>query len=140
MLGGGYLRFEARWLIACSIAGKSQTPEKVTVTSLFYLRRMDVGSVNIPYLLARYLRLFASRRKRRARISGAPPAAGPARTMAQRVARLEEDVHGMRGALGEQREVLKVVRFEEEAQGEDIWGQFVARLAEHFRLLTEEIL
>ncbi|GKF65356.1 hypothetical protein Tco_0191873, partial [Tanacetum coccineum] len=34
----------------------------------------------------------------------APPAAGPTRTMTQRLARLEDDVHGMRGALGEQRE------------------------------------
>ncbi|GJY62463.1 putative reverse transcriptase domain-containing protein [Tanacetum coccineum] len=50
---------------------------------------MDVDSVNIPYLLARYLRLFAVRRKSGAHISS---------------------------------------------------GQFVARLAEHFRLLTAEIL
>ncbi|GJU42207.1 hypothetical protein Tco_1195164 [Tanacetum coccineum] len=57
-------------LIACSIAGKSQEPEKVTVIDLFYLRGMDVGSVNIPNLLARYLRLFASRRKHGAMISG----------------------------------------------------------------------
>ncbi|GKB95279.1 hypothetical protein Tco_0981416 [Tanacetum coccineum] len=35
-----------------------------------------------------------------------PPAAGPARTMTQRLGRLEEDVHGIRGALGEQIEVL----------------------------------
>ncbi|GJU39180.1 hypothetical protein Tco_1192137 [Tanacetum coccineum] len=42
-------------LITCSIAGRSQAPEKVTVTILFFLRGMDVGSVNIPYLLARYL-------------------------------------------------------------------------------------
>ncbi|GKC43406.1 hypothetical protein Tco_1061128 [Tanacetum coccineum] len=35
-----------------------------------------------------------------------PPAAGPARTIAQRINRLEEDVHGMRGALGKQREVF----------------------------------
>ncbi|GJV03501.1 hypothetical protein Tco_1337070 [Tanacetum coccineum] len=35
-----------------------------------------------------------------------PPAVGPARTLPQRVARLEEKVHGMREALGEQREVL----------------------------------
>ncbi|GJZ47947.1 hypothetical protein Tco_0601779 [Tanacetum coccineum] len=35
-----------------------------------------------------------------------PPAAGPARTMTHRIARLEEDFHRMRGALGEQREVL----------------------------------
>nr|GEW43245.1 hypothetical protein [Tanacetum cinerariifolium] len=51
--------------------------------------RLDVGSVNIPYLLARYLRRFATGRKKGALISG---------------------------------------------------GQFVARLVEHFRLLTEERL
>nr|GEX60326.1 hypothetical protein [Tanacetum cinerariifolium] len=34
------------------------------------------------------------------------PVTGPSRTMAQRIARLEEDVHRMREALGEQREVL----------------------------------
>ncbi|GJS15970.1 hypothetical protein Tco_0410442 [Tanacetum coccineum] len=44
-------------LIACSIARRSQAPKKVTVTDLFYLRGMDIGSVNIPYLLAMYLRL-----------------------------------------------------------------------------------
>ncbi|GJX95621.1 hypothetical protein Tco_0351419 [Tanacetum coccineum] len=57
-------------LIACSIARRSQAPEKVTVTDLFYLREMDVGSVNAPYLLARYLRLFTSGRKQRAMIFG----------------------------------------------------------------------
>ncbi|GKC72926.1 hypothetical protein Tco_1118809, partial [Tanacetum coccineum] len=76
-------------LIACSIAGRSQAPEKVTMTDLFYLRGMDVDSVNVPYLLARYLRLFAAGRKSGAHISG---------------------------------------------------GQFVARLAEHFGLLTAKIL
>ncbi|GJY56723.1 hypothetical protein Tco_0455838 [Tanacetum coccineum] len=76
-------------LIACSIAERSQTPEKVTVIDLFYLRGMDVDSINVPYLLARYLRLFAAGRK-----SGA-----------------------------------YIFR-----------GQFVARLAEHFGLLTVEIL
>ncbi|GKA38309.1 hypothetical protein Tco_0730860 [Tanacetum coccineum] len=50
---------------------------------------MDVDSVNVPYLLARYLRLFATGRKSDAHISG---------------------------------------------------GQFVARLAEHFGLMTAEIL
>ncbi|GKF71662.1 hypothetical protein Tco_0207776 [Tanacetum coccineum] len=76
-------------LIACSSAGRSQAPEKVTVTDLFHLRGMDVDLVNVPYLLARYLRLFTARRKSGAHISG---------------------------------------------------GQFVARLAKHFRLLTAEIL
>ncbi|GJR98544.1 hypothetical protein Tco_0270718, partial [Tanacetum coccineum] len=56
-------------LIACNIVGRSQAPKKVTVTDLFYLRGMDVGSVNIPYLLARYLRLFASGRNQGAMIS-----------------------------------------------------------------------
>nr|GEY29639.1 hypothetical protein [Tanacetum cinerariifolium] len=43
-------------IIACSIAGRSQALKKVTMTDLFYLKGMDVGSVNIPYLLAKYLR------------------------------------------------------------------------------------
>nr|GEW87453.1 retrovirus-related Pol polyprotein from transposon 17.6 [Tanacetum cinerariifolium] len=185
-------------MIACSIIRRSQAPKKVTVTDLFYLRGMDVGSVNIPYLFSRYLRLFALRRKRGAMIYGgqlvthlakhfglltkerlqgllvivrdllmidmfelvrlqiceeiddtwawvasglamqhvatagalvvvegaldvdegdqavlepvhapqAPPTARPAMTMAQRLARLGEDVYGIRGAIGEQREVL----------------------------------
>ncbi|GJT21909.1 hypothetical protein Tco_0891846 [Tanacetum coccineum] len=76
-------------LIAFSIVGRSQAPEKVTSTDLFYLKSINVGSVNIPYLLAQYLRRYASRRKRGARMSS---------------------------------------------------GQFVARLVEHFGLLTEERL
>ncbi|GJZ47951.1 hypothetical protein Tco_0601783 [Tanacetum coccineum] len=40
-------------LIACSIAERSQAPEKVIVTDLFYSMGMDVGSINIAYLLAR---------------------------------------------------------------------------------------
>ncbi|GKB56032.1 hypothetical protein Tco_0912218 [Tanacetum coccineum] len=76
-------------LIVCSIAGRSQTLEKVIMTDMFYLRGMDFGSVNVPYLLARYLRLFAAGRKSGALIYG---------------------------------------------------SQFVARLAEHFGLLTEERL
>ncbi|GJY10546.1 hypothetical protein Tco_0378731 [Tanacetum coccineum] len=50
-------------LIACSIAWRSQAPEKVIMTDLFYLRGMDVGSINVPYLLAIYLGLFAVGRK-----------------------------------------------------------------------------
>ncbi|GKB52334.1 hypothetical protein Tco_0903087 [Tanacetum coccineum] len=127
---------------------------------------MDVGSVNIPYLLARYLRRFATGRKSMAYISSGqfvarlaehfvlltteilggltvispklliinigelvrlqicmevddtcawvdpapvhapPPPPAPARTMPQRMARLEEDVHEIRGALTEQHEVI----------------------------------
>ncbi|GKF89293.1 hypothetical protein Tco_0263256, partial [Tanacetum coccineum] len=46
------------WLIACSITRRSQAREKVTVTDLFYLGGMDVGSVNVPYLLARLAKHF----------------------------------------------------------------------------------
>ncbi|GJZ78709.1 hypothetical protein Tco_0643546 [Tanacetum coccineum] len=76
-------------MMAHSIAGRSHAPEKVIVTNLFYLKGLDVRSVNIPYLLACYLRRFAAGRKSGALISG---------------------------------------------------GQFVARLAEHFGLLTKERL
>ncbi|GJW62820.1 hypothetical protein Tco_0112155 [Tanacetum coccineum] len=158
-------------LIACSIAGRSQAPKKVTVTDLFYLRGMDVDWVNVPYLLARYLRLFAAERKSGAHISGGqfvarlavhfglltteilggltvivpelpiidmaelirlqicvdiddtwawavlvpvqapqhpppPPPLAAARTMPQRMARLEEDVHEIRGTLTRQCEVI----------------------------------
>nr|GEV27515.1 hypothetical protein [Tanacetum cinerariifolium] len=53
-----------------SIAGRSQAPEKMTMTDLFYLRGLDVGSVNIPYLLAIYLRRFAAGWKSRALVLG----------------------------------------------------------------------
>ncbi|GJR37589.1 hypothetical protein Tco_1213273 [Tanacetum coccineum] len=56
-------------MLAHSIAGKSRAPKKVTVTDLFYLRGLDVGSVNIPYLLARYRKRFAAGRKSGAHIS-----------------------------------------------------------------------
>ncbi|GJX91964.1 retrovirus-related pol polyprotein from transposon TNT 1-94, partial [Tanacetum coccineum] len=105
-------------LIAYSIAGRSQAPEKVTVTDLFYLRGMDVDLVNVPYLLARYLRLFAAGRKSGVHISVAmgperqPDAAACAPVVAQdapvidegRMARLEEDVHEIPGTLAKQRE------------------------------------
>nr|GEX51585.1 hypothetical protein [Tanacetum cinerariifolium] len=57
-------------MTAHNIAERSQAPEKVTVTDLFYLRGLDVGSVNIPYLLARYMRRFAAGRKSGAHIFG----------------------------------------------------------------------
>ncbi|GJY08555.1 hypothetical protein Tco_0375609 [Tanacetum coccineum] len=57
-------------LIVCGIARRSQALKKVAVTDLFDPRRMDVGSVNILYLLARYLRLFALGRKQGDMISG----------------------------------------------------------------------
>ncbi|GJV02503.1 hypothetical protein Tco_1336072 [Tanacetum coccineum] len=42
-------------MIACSISGKGQAPKKVTGVNLFYLRNMDRGNANVPYLLAQYL-------------------------------------------------------------------------------------
>ncbi|GKB68884.1 hypothetical protein Tco_0930296 [Tanacetum coccineum] len=137
-------------LITCSIAGRSQAPEKVTVTILFYLRGMDVGSVNIPYLLARYLRRFASGRKQGAMISGGqfialivqdlpviditelaklqickelvdtwawvalgldrhPDAATGALMDTRRLAKVEDEVHKIRGAFSEQCEVMDAI-------------------------------
>ncbi|GJY76638.1 hypothetical protein Tco_0481754 [Tanacetum coccineum] len=147
-------------LIACSIAGRSQALEKVTVTDLFYLRGIDVGSVNVPYLLAMYLRLFAAGRKSEAHIfsgltviapklqiinmaelvrlqicmevddtwawvamglerqpdamAGAtrapqqpPPPPSAARTMPQRLGRLEEEVQGLRRDIGSLRGLVE---------------------------------
>ncbi|GJW30595.1 hypothetical protein Tco_0047470 [Tanacetum coccineum] len=39
-------------LISYSISGRGRAPEKVTATDLFYLRRINQGTVNILYLLA----------------------------------------------------------------------------------------
>nr|GEU83530.1 hypothetical protein [Tanacetum cinerariifolium] len=132
-LGEARVSYELERDYSC-IAGKSQELKKVTMTYLFYLRGMDVGSVNIPYLLARYLRRFALGRKCEAMISRGqfvaclaehfglltehklqglaapypPHLAGPARSLPQRVARLEEEIHRVRGALGRHREESKV--------------------------------
>nr|GEV06317.1 putative reverse transcriptase domain-containing protein [Tanacetum cinerariifolium] len=68
--GRGVHRVSCHRLIACSIAERSQALKNVTVTDLFYLRGMDVDSINIPYVLARYLRRFYLGRKLEALISG----------------------------------------------------------------------
>ncbi|GKC20615.1 hypothetical protein Tco_1022765 [Tanacetum coccineum] len=47
---------------------RGQTPEKVTATDLFYLRSMDRGVANIPYMLAQYLFKHAEGRKSGARL------------------------------------------------------------------------
>ncbi|GJR37084.1 hypothetical protein Tco_1212768 [Tanacetum coccineum] len=44
-------------------------PEKVTSVDLFYLRSMDRGTANVPYLLAQYLFRHAEGRKSGARLS-----------------------------------------------------------------------
>ncbi|GJS25409.1 hypothetical protein Tco_0454041 [Tanacetum coccineum] len=57
-------------MIACSISGREQGAEKVTRFDLFYLRTMDHGTANVPYLLAYYLFRHAEGRKSVARLSG----------------------------------------------------------------------
>nr|GEU41168.1 reverse transcriptase domain-containing protein [Tanacetum cinerariifolium] len=57
-------------MIGCSISGKGQAPEKVTDVDFFYLRSMDRGTANVPYLLAQYLFRHAEGRKSGARLSG----------------------------------------------------------------------
>ncbi|GJV85821.1 hypothetical protein Tco_1525719 [Tanacetum coccineum] len=138
------------------ISGRGQTPEKVTATDLFYLRSMNQGMANVPYLLVLYLFRHAKGRKSKAKMSkghfirrlaehfrlvsnvidldelvklkicvrlgdtwvasgperqpdvvaGAPeapqpPVAAQGRIMLQRLARLEEEVHGLRGSMAE---------------------------------------
>ncbi|GJU30836.1 hypothetical protein Tco_1174425 [Tanacetum coccineum] len=57
-------------MITCSISGRGQGAKKVTRVNLFYLRTMDQGTANVPYLLAQYLFRHAEGRKSRARLSG----------------------------------------------------------------------
>ncbi|GJY45534.1 hypothetical protein Tco_0434597 [Tanacetum coccineum] len=57
-------------LISYNISGWGQAPKKVTATDLFYLRSMDRGAANVPYLLAQYLFRHAEGRKSGARLSG----------------------------------------------------------------------
>ncbi|GJW34343.1 hypothetical protein Tco_0054375 [Tanacetum coccineum] len=52
-------------MIAYSISGRGQAPEKVTGVDLFYLRNMDRGTTNVPHLLAQYLFRHAEGRKSR---------------------------------------------------------------------------
>ncbi|GKE61663.1 hypothetical protein Tco_1512030, partial [Tanacetum coccineum] len=54
-------------MIAYSISGREHAPEKVTGVDLFYLRSMDQGTTNVPYLLAQYLFRHAEGRKSGAR-------------------------------------------------------------------------
>ncbi|GJS27919.1 hypothetical protein Tco_0488539 [Tanacetum coccineum] len=56
-------------MIAYSIFGRGQAPEKVTDIDLFYLRSMDRRTTNIPHLLAQYLFRHAKGRKSGARLS-----------------------------------------------------------------------
>ncbi|GJU46016.1 hypothetical protein Tco_1203282, partial [Tanacetum coccineum] len=58
-----------QWMISCSNSGRGQAHKKVTGIDLFYLRSMDQGTANVPYLLAQYLFRHVEGRKSRARLS-----------------------------------------------------------------------
>ncbi|GKG05726.1 hypothetical protein Tco_0325812, partial [Tanacetum coccineum] len=57
-------------MIAYSISGRGQAPEKVTGVDLFYLCNMDRRTTNVLHLLAQYLFRHAKGRKSGARLSG----------------------------------------------------------------------
>ncbi|GKA90039.1 hypothetical protein Tco_0811851 [Tanacetum coccineum] len=57
-------------LIPYTIAGRGHAPEKVYVVNLSYLRSMDKGTVNVPYMLASFLVVGASERKHGAMMAG----------------------------------------------------------------------
>nr|GEX04816.1 hypothetical protein [Tanacetum cinerariifolium] len=131
---GSMLRLCHR-LIACSIAERSQAHKKVILIDLSYLRGMYVDSVNIPYLLKiddTWALVAQGPERQHVVTTGAlevaedvpivdeaaqairapiqapqPPSA--ARSMPRRMAMIEEDVCKIRGALGEQREVVDVM-------------------------------
>ncbi|GJT35553.1 hypothetical protein Tco_0925972 [Tanacetum coccineum] len=56
-------------MIAYSISGRGQAPEKVTGVDLFYLLSMDRGTTNVPHLLAQYLFRHVEGRKSGAKLS-----------------------------------------------------------------------
>ncbi|GJT68646.1 hypothetical protein Tco_1020126 [Tanacetum coccineum] len=88
-------------LIACSIAGRSQAPEKVALG----LKRQPDVVVGAPRVGQDALVVDEGDQAIPAPVHTPPPPAA-ARTMPQRMARLEEDVHEIRRALAEQREVI----------------------------------
>lgn len=58
-------------LIALTIAGRGQSPEKVTTLDLFLLRNIDEGLVvNVPHFLAHYLHRIAPGRDGRSQMTG----------------------------------------------------------------------
>ncbi|GJY24848.1 hypothetical protein Tco_0398506 [Tanacetum coccineum] len=142
-------------MMAHSIAGRSQAPEKVTVTDLFYLRGLDVRSFvarlaqhfGLPTakilggltIIAPELSIIDMAEPPDAAVGAPtvvedapaadegdqaipapvqapqqppPPPLAVARTRPQRMARLEEDVHEIREALTEQREVIDAMAYD----------------------------
>ncbi|GKE17730.1 hypothetical protein Tco_1425307 [Tanacetum coccineum] len=64
-----HVRRLCHMMIACSISGRGQSPEKVTGIDLFYLRSIDRGTANVPYLLVQYLFRYPEGRKSEARLN-----------------------------------------------------------------------
>ncbi|GJW41714.1 hypothetical protein Tco_0067559, partial [Tanacetum coccineum] len=95
--------------------GRGQALEKVTATDLFYLRSMDEGTA------VATARALEDDEGAHAELEGVqadlapiqapqpPLVVAQSRTMPQRMARLEEEVHGLRKSLDEQREVMDVI-------------------------------
>ncbi|GJS11433.1 hypothetical protein Tco_0368229 [Tanacetum coccineum] len=107
-------------MIACSIFGRGHAHEKVTGVDIFYLRSMDRGTANVLYLLTQHLFRHAEGRKSGAKLSrgyfigrlaayfglavaagslGAAEDAPAADEGAQRIERLEEEVHELRQSV-----------------------------------------
>ncbi|GJX00472.1 hypothetical protein Tco_0184385 [Tanacetum coccineum] len=95
-------------LIACSIAGRSQTPEKVTSTNLLYLqgipeiRRQPVAMVGGPEIAKGAPNVDEGAQAVPAPVQAPQPplVAAPTSTMAHRLSILEEEVHSLRGDMG----------------------------------------
>nr|GEZ46813.1 hypothetical protein [Tanacetum cinerariifolium] len=113
-LGGGYLILGAHWLVACSIAGRSHTPEKVLAVVHFREEAQgdDIwgpGTREAAGCCGRCLMMAEDALVVDKGASAIPaPSQAPqpsAWTMAQRLAKVEEEVHEIQGGLGEQREV-----------------------------------
>ncbi|GJR10901.1 hypothetical protein Tco_0793553 [Tanacetum coccineum] len=126
-------------MIAYSISGRRQAPEKVIGVGLFYLRNMDQGTANVLHLLAQYLFRHAKGRKSRARLLRAweaqhlfevqrymglgssrtreapsPPSPTPQpRTMSQRIKRIEEEMRDLRHDVVGLREVVESFTIEQ---------------------------
>ncbi|GJZ73079.1 hypothetical protein Tco_0637225 [Tanacetum coccineum] len=63
------LRFPTYWTKSLR-ATTSKAPEKLYIVDLSYLRSMDKGTMNVPYMLASILAAGASRRKHGAMMAG----------------------------------------------------------------------
>ncbi|GJY49785.1 hypothetical protein Tco_0439741 [Tanacetum coccineum] len=101
-------------LIYCSIAGRSQAPEKGLTVIALELPIIDMAEL---VRLQIYMEVddtwdwvaLGPERQPDAMVPQQPPPPPPpaaTRTLPQRIARLEEDVHEIHGALAEQREVI----------------------------------